>query len=92
MTISGAIVLALVAITLWVFAGGKGDGQAASTTPVPATGNAACQTPSGSNCVQAAQDLVNGLNAQSRRSPAPATHRSLDRQAGFRFGRAHCSV
>jgi hypothetical protein len=69
MTISGAIVLALVAITLWVFAGGKGDGQATSTTPLPATGNAACQTPSGSNCVQAAQDLVNGLNAQSQAQP-----------------------
>jgi hypothetical protein len=74
MTISGAIVLALVAITLWVFAGGKGDGQATTTTPVPTAGNAACQTPSGSNCAQAAQNLVNGLNAQSSTQPSvPAT-------------------
>lgn len=65
MTISGAIALALVAITLWVFAGGKGDGHATTTAPAPTVGNAACQTPNGSNCVQAARDLVNGLNAQS---------------------------
>ena len=73
-TITGAIVLALVAVTLWVFAGGKGDGQATTTTPAPAAGNAACQTPNGSNCVQAAQNLVNGLNAQSSTQPGvPAT-------------------
>jgi hypothetical protein len=72
-TISGAIVLALVAITLWVFAGGKGDGQA-TTTPAPPAGNAACQTPNGSNCAAAAENLVNGLNAQSATQPsAPVT-------------------
>jgi hypothetical protein len=74
MTISAAIVLALVAVTLWVFAGGKGDGQPTSTTPVPTTGNAACQTPNGSDCVQAARNLVNGLNAQTQTQPSyPAT-------------------
>lgn len=74
MTVSGAIVLALVAITLWVFAGGKGDGQATTTTPAPTAGNTACQTANGSNCVAAAQNLVNGLNAQTSTQPnAPAT-------------------
>jgi hypothetical protein len=74
MTISAAIVLALVAITLWVFAGGRGDGQSTTTTPAPTAGSAVCQTPNGSNCVQAAQDLVNGLNAQSATQPGvPAT-------------------
>jgi hypothetical protein len=64
MSISAAIVLALVAITLWVFAGGKGGDQATSTTPAPTAGNTACQTPNAGNCVQSARDLVNGLNAQ----------------------------
>lgn len=65
MTVSGAILLALVAITLWVFAGGKGDGQATTTTPAPAAGTSACQTPAGGNCVQAAQGLVQQLNHQA---------------------------
>jgi hypothetical protein len=63
-TISAAIVLALVAITLWVFAGGKGDDQT-TTAPAASAGNAACQTPSGSNCVGAAQGLVQQLNQQA---------------------------
>ena len=73
MSISAAIVLVLVAITLWVFAGGKGGGQT-TTAPAPATGQTACQTAGGSNCVQAAQDLVNGLNAQTQTQPStPST-------------------
>ena len=71
MSISAAIVLVLVAITLWVFAGGKDGGQT-TTTPAPTAGNAACQTAGESNCVQAARDLVNGLNAQQSAQP-PAT-------------------
>ena len=71
MSISAAIVLVLVAITLWVFAGGKSDGQS-TTTPAPASGSAACQTQGGSNCVQAAQDLVNGINAQQSTQPPAA--------------------
>jgi hypothetical protein len=69
-TISAAIVAALVAITLWVFAGGKGSDQT-TTTPVPSAGSAACQTAGASNCVQSARDLVNGLNSQPAQPSAP---------------------
>jgi hypothetical protein len=68
MTVTGAIVLPLGAITIWVFAGGKGGDPATTTTPAP-TGSAACATAGGSNCVQAARNLVNGLNTQSSAQP-----------------------
>ena len=68
--ITVAIVTALVAITIWVLAGGSGGGQSTTTAPTPAAGNPACQTAGGSNCVQAAQDLVQGLNSQPPAQPS----------------------
>jgi hypothetical protein len=75
MTITAAIGVVLVAITLWVFAGGGGGQKAATTAPAPGTA-AACQTPNGSNCVQAAQNLVHGLNGQSSAQPTPPGYSS----------------
>jgi hypothetical protein len=78
MAITAAIAAALVAVTLLVFAGGGGGKSATTTAPAPNT-SAACATSSGTNCVQAAKDLVRGLNAQDAAGssaagtqPAPA--------------------
>ena len=62
--VTAAIVAALVAITIWVFAGGSG-GHGPTTTAPAATANPACQTAGASNCVQAAQGLVQQLNQQA---------------------------
>ncbi len=67
-SITAAIVAALVAITLIVFAGG---GERQSTTPDQgtATNAAACQTTGASNCAQAARGLVQDLNDRTPAEP-----------------------
>ena len=65
MTITAAIVAALVAVTLLVFAGGGGGEKPVREDT--SSSNPVCQTAGGYDCVQAAKDLVNGTSA-----PAPA--------------------
>ena len=59
----------MVAVTLLVFAGGK-DEPAPGPAPQTSAPTSACQTATGTNCVQAAKDLVNQSNSPAPSDPA----------------------
>ena len=71
MTLTAAIVAALCAVTLLVFAGGK-DEPAPGPAPAPEANSpiSACQTATGSSCVQAAKDIVSGSSSSMPAAPA----------------------
>lgn len=66
--ITAAVVAALVAVTLLVFAGGK---DPAGPKPAPEPQISACQTGAGIDCVQAAKDAVESSSASPLADPAP---------------------
>jgi len=69
MTITAAIVAALCAVTILVFAGGKDEPAPAPAANPPVS---ACQTGGGIDCVEAAKDIVEGSSAPTPTDPAGA--------------------